>query len=241
MPPKIRKTAISTAIACALLVPGLASAQRISSPYSFVDHRQDLAIVSGYVFGDQGVSGLGIEGGPTYGIQWAIRLSDPLQISAYGGYIDSERDVINPRAEGGAVTIGTWSQDLLLLSGRLHLNLTGARTWHNLTPYVFGGVGLAIDVTGEPGNCLTAIDDIRCNVAPQDRYNFSRAFLGQFGVGTVWLPTKRIGFRLSIHDNLWRISTPEGWFDSDLELEVVPPDADWTNNWQVTATLGFWY
>ena len=231
------------ALAAVLVASSDLAAQRISSPYRFVERSQDLGLFVGYIFGNQGVAGLGLKGGPTIGGQWGIRLSDPLQITVVGAYLNSERDVINPRSDSGVVVLGTTPQDLVLISARLHMNLTGARTWHNLIPYFYGGIGFAIDVTGEPGAiCLNAPqEDIRCQVSPEDRYNFKSSFLVQFGFGTVWLPFERWGLRFQLQDNLWRIRTPDGWFDPDLELDPFPPDVDWTNNIQVSVGLHYWY
>ncbi len=228
------------ALAALLAAPMAAWAQRVSSAYKFVERKQDLGVLVGYIWGDAGKADLGPTGGPTVGLQYAYRISTPIQLGAYAAYVNSNRDVIDPRAEGGATSIGTTPQDLLLIAGRLHFNLTGARTWHNLIPYFFGGAGMAIDLTGEP-ICLFEPNDVRCGVRPEDRYNFKSSFLGQFGVGFAWLPGARWGARITFNDNIWKIRTPDGFFDPDVQLDPFPPDTDWTNNWQLAAALTFWF
>ncbi len=222
------------------LVPDVSAAQQISSPYRFLEQKQDLGLFFGYVKGDPGGADLGPDGGPTYGLQYSTRLSDPIGIGAYFAYLDSERDVVNPRGENGAESIGRTSQDLVLITGRLMFSLTGARTWHKIVPYLLGGIGIAIDVTGNP-SCVLDRSDIECQIFPEDRYNFDKSFLAQFGAGFVWLPTQRFGLRFTFHDNFWRISAPDGFFDPEAMLDPVPPDAEWTNNLQLTAGLQWWF
>lgn len=227
-------------IGLALAGPDPAAAQRIRSPYRFVDNKRDLGAYVAYIFADGGEIGLGANAGPSAGLQFAMRVSDPIQISINVAYFPTDRDVIDPRAENPPQSVGTEPFNLVMLSGRLQFNLTGARSWHRLAPYVIGGLGIAIDVTGDI-NCITEPDRPTCQIALRDRFDFGTSFLGQFGIGTAVILSDRLGARFTIEDNIWKLKTPAGYFDPNIEIRPFPPDTDWTNNFQVTALLSYWF
>lgn len=230
----------------ALLAVGLAgakaaSAQQISSPYRFIEHKQNLGPIVSYLFTDRGTANMGPKSGIAYGLHYSIQLSGPIQLSAYGAYFATERDVIDPKAEDeGSRVKGVENVNLLLVAGRLQLNLTGARTWNRLAPFVIAGLGVAFDLTGDIG-CAITTERPQCEVPPTDRFTFGSAFMGQLGVGTIWLPRQRIGIRLTAVNTIWRLAAPLGFLDPDVTLDPRPPDTDWTNNIHVTFGLSYWF
>lgn len=240
----MRTVPVSIFVALALArlsLPPEASGQQVSSPYRFVDRKQDIGAVVAYQFTDRGSARLGPESGPLYGIQYNLRLSEPLSLGAFGAYFPSQREVIDPTAGSDPVSVGQEEQDLLLVAGRLNLNLTGARTWNDIIPHAFGGIGMAIDLTGTPTCIINVSTNPDCQVSSRDRYNFGSSFMLQFGVGAAWLPSERLGLRVTLNDNIWRLETPPGFFDEEIPLDPRPPDKDWTNNLQLAVSLSFWF
>ncbi|HSG82808.1 MAG TPA: hypothetical protein VLC48_11180 [Gemmatimonadota bacterium] len=227
--------------AALLATPVGLAAQTIKSPYRFIDTKQDVGPYIAYIFADGGSVDLGANSGPVFGLQFAIRVSDPIQISANAAYFPTTRDVQDPSTGGpSTITVGTEDFNLLLLSGRLQFNLTGARTWNRLAPYLIGGLGIAIDVTGDI-NCLTEPERATCQISPAERFDFGTSFMGQIGIGTAIIVSDRIGARVTFEDNIWKLSTPEGWFFSGNNLDPFPSDTDWTNNLQLTLVLSYWF
>ncbi|UCF20731.1 MAG: hypothetical protein JSU87_04795 [Gemmatimonadota bacterium] len=219
-----------------------AAAQQISSPYEFIENNKDVGPLVAYVFTDRGAAKVGPQSNPLYGVQATFSVSTPLKISAFVAYFPSERDVIDPTpAEGDeAVIVGTKPMDLLLIAGRLHLSLTGVRTWNRLAPFLTGGAGIALGISGSPACTLTSPDP-DCQVLPSERFDFGSSLLIHFGTGTVWLPTRRIGVRLEVLNSIWRLKTPDGFRDFNVVLDPVPPETDWTNNIQLSAALTYWF
>ncbi len=233
---------ILLSIAVAVIAgPRVANAQKISSPYRFVEYSQDLGPFIGWLATSRGGADVGPKSGLVYGLQYTVAVSGPLSIGVVGMLFPGERDVIDPSRDGeGATVVGSEEIDIFTIGGRLQLNLTGSRTWHNLMPFLFLGGGLAIELTADPG---CTIDSPRpdCQVLRRERFDFGNSFLGQAGVGTAWYTGGRLGARITLHDNIWRLETPEGFFDPGDDLDPVPPEDDWTNNFQLTIALTYWF
>jgi hypothetical protein len=227
--------------ALGLAVAQAVDAQEVASPYRFIEHKQNLGPIVSYLFTDRGTAKLGPKSGLAYGLQYSIQLSGPIRLSAYGAYFPTQRDVIDPKAEDEeARVLGSEDLDLVLLGGRLQLNLPGARTWNRLAPFVLAGLGVAMDPVGDIG-CTATSERPHCLLAPTDRFKFGTAFIGQLGVGTIWLPGQRIGVRLSAVNTIWRVPAPLGFSDVDVTLDPRPPSTDWTNNIHVTLGLSYWF
>ncbi len=60
--------------------------------------------------------------------------------------------------------------------------------------------------------------------------------MGTFGLGLIWMPTERLGARLAVTDDIWRLRAPGEFFDFGLA-----PDSDWTNNIELSAGLSLWF
>ncbi len=215
-------------------------AQAISSPYRFVERKTDLGPYAAWLLSDRASSDLGPKSGRVYGLQFARRISDPIQISLFGGYFDSERDVIDPSPDSPAEVIGTVDQNIVLLALRLQFNLTGARTWHNLIPYLLGGIGLAIDASSQP-SCLVVSTNLECQLDTDAVFDFGTHFMGQFGLGSIWLLSERLGFRGTIHNNLWRLTTPPAFLDPERNQDPAPREQEWTNNIQISLGVSYWF
>jgi hypothetical protein len=237
----MQKTRILLAlvVAACLAGPSWLKAQNITSPYAFLDKKKDIGIFVGYIFADQGAAGLGSKDGPLAGVQFNLQVSEPINLGFSAAYFPSNRDVIDPSAESEADRIlGEADFNMLMLLGRLQLHLTGSRKWHNLVPIVYGGAGLALDVTSSP-SCFSDFSQPDCQLSSRERFDFGSSFIGQIGLALAWIPGQRLGLRFSADDSIWRLSTPDGFYDETSTLDPVPSSKDWTNNIQLTLGLYF--
>lgn len=228
------------AIVALMAAPAGLAAQTIDSPYRFVERKRDIGPYIGYIFADAGQANLGANPGPVAGMQFAMRMSDPIHLAANVGYFPTTRDVIDPTAEDYPHSIGTEPFNLVMLSGRLQFNLTGGRSWHRLVPYLIGGGGVAFDVSSNI-NCLVEPERPTCQIQAPDRFEFGTSFLGQVGIGTAIIITDRLGARITFEDDIWRIKRPAGWIFSAPDIVPFPPEVDWTNNWQLSFIATYWF
>jgi hypothetical protein len=234
-------------LAVGLIQPCGLQAQRLPSPYRFIEPKQDLGISFSYIWADPGKAGIGPKAGPAIGIRYTRRVSRPLSLTPQVVFFRSERDIRDPSLEegqeddgNGSLLLGTTGLDILLVAGRINLNLTGTRTWHSLVPYLLGGIGLAIQVSGAT-SCPPESTAPDCQIRARERFDFGTSFLMQLGLGTVWLPRQRLSLRLEALDNIWRIKTPLGYLDPGSTIFPTPPSSDWTNNWEIGLTLSYWF
>jgi hypothetical protein len=230
-----------------LIRPCGSQAQQVPSPYRFIEPKQDLGISLSHIWADAGKAGIGPKAGPAIGVRYTRRVSRPLSLTPEVVLFRSERDVIDPSLEegqedlgNGSAFVGTQGLDILLLAGRINLNLTGSRTWHNLGPYLLGGIGIAIDVSGAT-SCPPSSTEPDCQIRARERFDFGTSFLFQLGIGTVWIPRQRLSLRIEGLDRIWRIKTPPGYIDPGVTIFPIPQASDWTNNWEVSLTLSSWF
>ena len=238
---RVTISTLAGALALSLLSPPEASGQRVTSPYEFIEGKQDLGVWASYFSTDPGSANLGPKSTPAIGVGYARRVSRPVTIGLLAHYLPSERDVVDPSTDDSIPrTVGSKDLDLLLVSGRLNITLTGPRTWHNLAPYLIGGVGMIFELSGS-AKCFEDSTDPDCELLPRERFEFGSSFVWQIGFGTAWLPTERLGLRLEVSDDIWRLKTPPGWYDVGLGPWPIPPAKDWTNNWQFGLAVTYWF
>lgn len=208
-------------MAALLLIQGLASprssaAQSIPSPYRFIETRQEAGVFGGWIDPDTGPFGFGPGAGTLVGVRYAIELSGPLSLEGVASTILGERDVVDPRRSAGNRVIGQEDSFLTSIDARLKFAFNGRRTWYGLGPYIMVGGGAVFDVAGE-GPLDRELDDT-------DRYSFDTSFLGILGGGVRFFPVERIMFRVDAESRFWKIKTPSGFSDPDLNLGPVSRD-----------------
>jgi len=219
-----------------LLLLGLAVAspvrsQTITSPYNFVDTRHEATFFAGMTATDRGTLRLGPGGGPLVGARYAFEVTSLVAVEISGSYMNLDREVYDPRSETQAPQLlGTLPQHVILLEGRLRLNLTGARTWYRLAPYLYAGGGM---VTG-----TTQRLEVEEEFGPGQQFTFGPSATVSLGGGTRWMPLQRVGVRLEGGFNLWKVGTPPA-FRAREELIGAVPDSEWPR-W-ATAVLGVSY
>jgi hypothetical protein len=211
---------------------GPATAQRIDSPYRFLDHNQHAGVFAGRVDAAPGRLQLGPQPGTAFGARWGIRVSGPFSAGAEVAYMPTTRavrDTVFIAADSVFRTVGEASMRLLSVMGTVEFAITGPRTWNNLRPFLNAGVGGVTDLAGS----AAAEADFEPNV----RYDFGTSFAGQFGGGVEWFPVPRVSVRLDARNLLWRLGVPEAYGLTEPGRSV--PRSDWEGNFALLAGLSF--
>lgn len=211
---------------CVAVVPAMAAAQQINSPYEFIEERQHASLFVGYFATNSGDLDLGPESNLAAGARYGIRLSGPFVLEGTVGLLPTTRMVIDTLpGTGGREHIGDEDLNILFTDAALRFDVTGPRTFHNLLPFLTFGAGAAVQL-GDEGN-----DDL-----PQGlRYRFGTTFAGQFGGGVEWLGWRRLGIRADARNMLWRIRTPGAFLERDPDL----PSREWTQNFLFSLGLSY--
>jgi hypothetical protein len=203
-----------------------AQAQRITSPYRFLEAGQEIGGIATYVRAGDATVGLGAKSGPAFGGRYGIRLGGPFMIEVEGVYFPTEHAVLDSVVVDSAFQqIGTADQTLLIATAALRFNITGPRTWHGLQPFVVLGAGAVIE---------TSHDKDAVNQAPVDaRFDFGTSFAGTLGGGIAWLPSRHLAIRLDGRNVLWKVTTPAALRRGDIGLTM--PDDEWVQNFTAAA------
>lgn len=203
-------------------------AQRIDSPYRFVDSKQELNAFAGYVFTDPGVVDLGPEDAMAFGLRYAIRVTGPFELEGQAMVLPTNRMVRDTAistngADTSVVSIGETSLTVAAISASLRFDLTGPRTWHGVMPFVDVGIGGVFRGGGD--------DSVNADLDPDLRYRFKTGLLGELGAGFEWIPTDRWSVRVDARDVLWKVRVPLA-----LRSENVASE-EWTQNFALSAGL----
>lgn len=211
-----------------VVIPELARAQVIPSPYRYIDPREAIGLVVGTSSVNRGRFGYGPSGGRVIGVRWGIGFSGPVGLEAVVTEINGKRDVINPAYTVGHRVVGTANTRIATVQARLRFSLTGNRTWHRLAPFVVTGGGLAFDLAGaQPADSL---------VAAGDRFTFKTSFIGTMGGGLRWMLSHRLALRADGVFSLWKLTTPPGFGDPTLGFVSVAK-SEWANGSTLTLSV----
>jgi hypothetical protein len=149
--------ALAALLLLALRPPGPLTAQvghdPSRSPFRDITTRQGITLFSGYFSGNRAETGVGARPGPVFGARFQTRVSGPLDLSVTFAGITSTRYVIDPDSAPATRRSGPIDYNLVASDISLSLNLTGAKTWHGLAPYLSVGAGLIVPTEGrvDPG------------------------------------------------------------------------------------------
>ncbi len=212
------------ATATLLLGPALvgrpAFAQTIPSPYRYIETGQEAGIFIGYLGMGRGQLDLGPGDGPLLGARYGVEVGGPFSIEGVASYFPATRYVMDPRRVEGDRMVGEAQTHMVMADARIKFSLLGRRLWNGVGPYVLAGAGLAFDAAGEQPE--------EEDLLPDDRFGFGWKFLGLLGAGGRWLPSDRWAFRGDFTLNLWKIDTPDGYFEEDRGLESAP-EGEWVS------------
>jgi opacity protein-like surface antigen len=221
-------------LACTLLLAAAvpAAAQRIDSPYRFLDHGQHVGVYAGHVSAGAGRLELGPQPAQLFGARWALRVSGPFSVGAEVGYMPTTRtvrDTVFVAADSMFRTVGETNMNLLSLMANLHFSITGPRTWHMLRPFATLGGGAVMDLAGAAPE--------EAEMAAGMRYDFGTSFAGHFGAGVEWFPSQRVSVRLDARNMLWKLGIPEAFLLTEAGRNT--PRSEWENNFALLAGLSF--
>jgi hypothetical protein len=211
-------------IIAGVLIPSASQAQTIPSPYRFIDTRHELTFQAGAVSADRGVRRLGPGGGPIVGARYAFEITGPAAVEISATFMSTDREVYDPTDDTSPPElIGTADLNLGLVEGRFRLNLTGARTWNYLAPYLYGGMGLVVGSSAR----LAAEEEL----PPGSQFTFGPSATFSLGTGTRFIPRDPLSFRVEAGFNLWKVGNPPAFRFIDDEIGEVGSGAwpSWTS------------
>jgi hypothetical protein len=205
-------------------------AQSIPSPYHYIEPTQSIELHVGYVNTDQGRYGVGPESAPEIGVTYAGRFTGPLSGTLGVTLIPSSRTVYARAAGAPQLTTVVADQpaQLLLAEAGLRFQLTGARTWHRIAPYVGLAAGMVSNLSGRPE------EEASLPTNPSQIVKLGPAFAATASVGTAWFLTERLSLRATAKDDIWRVNTPAG-----LTEKQQVADKQWTQNLGVSLGVAF--
>lgn len=207
-------------LASGVLMAAPAMAQRIDSPYRFIEGRHEAGIFVASVPGNRGTMELAPGGGTMFGARYGIELSGPFALEFGGFFLPTDRRVRVPNAEGDGIDeLGTADAVVGALDGRLRFTLTGARTWNRLAPFVSMGGGIARNFSGRIEEEAELPTDVRATFGP--------TFMGTLGAGTRLFLSDQLVLRLDATAHYWKQGTPQSF--RFLDEEAVGPivDQEW--------------
>ncbi len=222
---------LSLLLAPALLVLAEAAhAQRITSPYRYVDERQSVSIFGGYALTDRGKLDFGPESAPAFGVRYGIRLGGPFNVEANATYLPSTRVVWDTTVAGEPLErLGEVDFSLALIDASLRFNITGPRTYHGLMPYLVVGGGAAITVSDDDSLENAA------EVGRDARFDFGTRFAGHVGAGIEWFAMRRLALRADARDVFWKLPTPAAF---ERQFDDVPKE-EWVQNFILSLGVAF--
>lgn len=200
-----------TFFAVSLAAPALVLAQTVPSAYRQIELGQGAGAFIGSMSFNPGRLELGPRSGTSFGGRYSLELSGPLFLEGLLTYLPTERSVIDPRRAEGDREIAKADVHLMMADVRLAFSVTGRRTWHGISPYLFAGGGLAHDLAAE-----SVADTVLLDV---DRFEFGTAFTGSGGLGIRWTLSSQIMVRFEGLLAAWQLNTPNGFDDPVKELD----------------------
>lgn len=202
------------------------------SPFRDLTVRQSLTLSAGRFGGNTAIAGVGWRAGSLAAIRLDTRLGGPLDFYLSIGLAGSSRYKINTEQDTLTRVTGPFKKTLFLTDIGLVLNLTGAKTWHGIAPFVGLGAGWVLPSAAETdtggynaGSNLTLVPSLG-----------ARVFL-----------TRSLAARIEVRDYFFRYEWPLRYFlpldrnGNELPhvLSSTGKDKQWAHN--IGLTVGFVY
>ncbi len=223
---------VAALFACGALLTAPVAGQTIPSPYRYLEERQEVGVLVGYMNIANGRFNYGPKDGTLLGVRYGIELSGPLSFEGVVQYLDGTRWVVDPARPEGDRRIGEVAADVTTVEARLKFTATGRRSWHHISPFIGFGGGMALDASPE--------SDLDRTLLADDRFDFGTSFFGTFSGGVRWFATDRFTVRSEGVLSLWKIDTPPGYADPDRGFPEVS-GGEWLLGSAVTlAVLWRW-
>ncbi len=192
------------------------------SPFQDLPRGATWTALVGDFRGDGGALGVGPHHGLTYGLRYDIRVGGLVGLALVLSRGELERLVIDPYDSVATRVTGPVSQYVYFAGGGLQLNLTGAKTWHGVAPYIGGDFGFALSQS-----------------TPSDTsgYKFGNRLFVAPGAGVRLFLTRHLHLRLDGKVNLWKLKYPGSYAQ---EPAVQPGTPDQSNAVVTNGKLSKW-
>jgi len=194
------------------------------SPFQDVTTRQGIAFTGGWFMGNHARAHVGAHAGPAVRMQIRTALSGPIDLSLNIAYIQSQRYTINTTLPANVRMQGPIDYNLIAGDLSIGVNLTGAKTWHGLAPYISVGMGII-------GPTETVVDP--------GGYKAGSGFTIAPAIGLRARLGSHLGLMFEAKDNTIRYEWPLRYFDPiDLQGNpITPPVLSNTTDKQTTHNL----
>jgi len=202
------------------------------SPFHDLTVRQTFTLSGGRFGGNTALAGVGWRAGPLAALRLDTRLSGPMDFYVSFGFAGSSRYKINTQRDTLTRKTGPFKKTLFLTDLGLIVNLTGAKTWHGIAPYVGVGAGWVLPSAAETDT---------------GGYSAGSNFILVPALGTRVFFTRSLAARFEVRDYFVRYEWPALYFfpvdhnGIDLPFVLSPglKDRQWTHN--IVLTAGFVY
>lgn len=210
---------------------------QIDTPYRWIPRGMRLGAVGGYLETGLNNLDLGPQSTPTGGLRGRARISSPISLEVSALYGSSDRFAVDPRLDGGPAPVDTLTSRWVLAEAAMQLAVTGDRTWHGLQPFAVLGGGFLVGVDEEETPAFSRPEEVSL------RHDIDIMPVIQAGLGVEWHLGERFGLSFEARDHVWRITTPDGFFQESV-LEGIentggpaPEETSWTHNLEFSLTL----
>ena len=229
---RVAVTAALAALAAAAPLAAQVGKPPGQSPFHDLTVRQALTLSVGRFSGNAAAAGVGWRAGGLTAVRLDTRLAGPLDFYASIGFVGSSRYKIDTEQDTLTRKTGPFKKTLFLTDVGVVLNVTGAKTWHGVAPYVGFGAGWMLPSATEtdPGG-----------------YNAGTNFTLVPSLGTRVFVTRSLAARIEVRDYFFRYEWPlRYFFPIDRNGGALPAvlssdlkDKQWTHN--IALTVGLVY
>ena len=240
-PPSVRLVLAVLFLASLSLPASSVAQEHIDTAYEWINHGRRLNVFGGHMATGRGILEIGPGSSSIFGLRFRTRVSSPLSLEIGFGLGNPDRFVIDPRLDDGPAAVDTVDASWLLIEAGFQIALTGSRTLHELQPYVMLTAGILKGRGEVVSDSMQSVEDVPF------RYNIGTASVFTVGFGIEWIPTDKIGLGVELRDHLWRIKTPDGFFNllvlqniAELDLDA-PKESEWTHNIELSASLSYYF
>jgi hypothetical protein len=194
-----------------------------SSPYHDLTAHQAASVVTGYLGGSRGIVNVGPANGPMAGIRYDHIVGSPADIQIGLSYAHLQRFQVDPTKPVATRTTGPVNQDLVMMDAGLSLIVMGRKTWHGLSPFLGGTVGVAFE-TGLGG---------------ADVYQFGTKITLAPHLGFKWYPVQAFAVRIEGRSYFWKLTYPPAYENTPggLGIPTVLPTGHAANEWTLHPAL----
>jgi hypothetical protein len=192
------------------------------SPFHDLTVRQSFTLAGGRFGGNTAAAGVGWRAGLLTAVRLDTRLAGPLDFYVSFGTARSSRYRINTELDPLTRKSGPFKKTLFLTDLGLILNVTGAKTWHGIAPYVGLGGGWVLP-------SATEIDT--------GGYKAGSNLALVPSLGTRIFFSRSLAARIEVRDYLFRYEWPRDYFVVGVLDANVWTDRQWTHNIALTVGL----